>query len=352
MGFYFAYSFAVIGNRCPVGALNREQARPVNGNLPREPTSARRTPVVLALVAGLTLLGACSQPSDTQQSAQQPAAADRQARKDADEKAWAEAEKTGTVAAFTTYLQNFGSGAHVAEASRRIVALIEQARKEADDKAWADAEKIGTAAAFTAYIQNFSDGAHVAEARQRVLETTRKEADEKAWTEAQRVGTATAFNAYLQNFSSGAHAAEARQRVLEATRKEADEKAWTEAQRVGTATAFNSYLQSFSSGAHAAEARRRAAALDAQGPRDVERGARPRKDSQTNRTIEKTRHRPALCFCECPGDSSFESAVIQDSRISYLQPSSSMMNSRRLITSFPRPVVAPPARHTRARPWR
>jgi hypothetical protein len=279
----------------------------VNGNLPREPTSARRTPVVLALVAGLTLLGACSQPSDTQQSAQQPAAADRQARKDADEKAWAEAEKTGTVAAFTTYLQNFGSGAHVAEASRRIVALIEQARKEADDKAWADAEKIGTAAAFTAYIQNFSDGAHVAEARQR---------------------------------------------VLEATRKEADEKAWTEAQRVGTATAFNSYLQSFSSGAHAAEARRRAAALDAQGPRDVERRARPRKDSQTNRTIEKTRHQPALCLCECPGDSSFESAVIQDSRISYLQPSSSMMNSRRLIPSFPRPVVAPPARHTRARPWR
>ena len=85
-----------------------------------------------------------------------------------------------TAAAYTAYLQNFGSGAHVSEASQRLVALNESARKAADEKAWADAEKAGTAAAYTAYIQNFGGGAHVAEARQRVSELSRKEADDKA----------------------------------------------------------------------------------------------------------------------------------------------------------------------------
>src|SRR5262249_50872275 len=98
---------------------------------------------ILTVIAGATLLSACSQPSATQPPAAQQPAADEQARREADEKAWADAEKTGTVAAYTGYLQNFGSGAHVAEASQRIVALNEQARKAADEKAWADVEKAG-----------------------------------------------------------------------------------------------------------------------------------------------------------------------------------------------------------------
>jgi len=98
-------------------------------------------------------------PSDSQQTAEQQQPADEQARKDADEKAWADAEKTGTAAAYTAHLQNFGSGAHVSEASQRIVALNDASRKAADEKAWADAEKAGTAAAYTAYIQNFGGGA-------------------------------------------------------------------------------------------------------------------------------------------------------------------------------------------------
>jgi len=98
-------------------------------------------PAVVAVIAGAALVSACSQPSDTQQSTAQQQAADEQAQKEADEKAWAEAEKTGTVAAYTAYLQNFGSGAHVSEASQRIVVLNEKARKDADEKAWADAEK-------------------------------------------------------------------------------------------------------------------------------------------------------------------------------------------------------------------
>ena len=75
--------------------------------------------IVAVIIAGAALTSACSQPSDTQQAQQQQQGADEQARKDADEKAWADAEKAGTVAAYTAYLQNFGSGTHVSEASQR-----------------------------------------------------------------------------------------------------------------------------------------------------------------------------------------------------------------------------------------
>src|SRR5260221_14101882 len=96
---------------------------------------ARRIPfpklAIVAVIAGATLASACSQPSDSQQTAQQQAS-DEQARKEADEKAWADAEKAGTAAAYTAYLQNFGSGAHVSEARQRTAALKEKGRKEAD----------------------------------------------------------------------------------------------------------------------------------------------------------------------------------------------------------------------------
>jgi hypothetical protein len=124
--------------------------------------------------------------------------------------------RAGTASAFTAYTQNFNSGAHVAEARERIAALDEQARKEADEKAWAEAARAGTAAAFDNYVQKFGSGAHVAEARQRLAaldEQTRKEADENAWADAQRAGTASAFSAYVQKFASGAHVAEARKRA-------------------------------------------------------------------------------------------------------------------------------------------
>src|SRR5262244_2649016 len=260
-----------------VGRCNQRRTAMI-GYPPRKPKSARCVAfpkwAFVGVIAGAALISACSQPSDSQQTAaqQQQQAADEQTRREADEKAWADAEKTGTVAAYTAYLQNFGAGAHVSEASQRIVALNEGARKAADEKAWADAEKAGTAAAYTAYIQNFGGGARVAEARQRVSELSRKEADERAWADAVRTGTAAAFTAYTQNFSTGAHVAEARQRLAaldEQARKEADEKAWADAQKAGTAGAFTGYVQKFGSGAHVAEARQRVAALETQGRKEV-----------------------------------------------------------------------------------
>jgi hypothetical protein len=252
----------------------------MSGSWRQQLRHVRRVPfpklaIVAVIIAGAALTSACSQPSDSQQTAQQQAS-DEQARKEADEKAWADAEKAGTAAAYTAYLQNFGSGTHVSEASQRIVGLNEAARKAADEKAWADAEKAGTAAAYTAYIQSFGGGAHVAEARQRVGELSRKEADDKAWADAVRAGTAAALTAYTQNFSSGAHLAEARQRLAtldEQARKDADDKAWADADKAGTAAAFNGYIQKFGSGAHVAEARQRLAALDEQARKEADEKA-------------------------------------------------------------------------------
>lgn len=250
------------------------------GDLPLAPRSiacmAGLRLAVVAAIAGTVLLSACGQQSDSQQPpAQQQTATDEQSRKDADEKAWNEAVSSGTAAAFNSYIQNFGSGAHVSEARERVAALNEQARKQADEKAWADAQRVGTVAAYNTYIQNFASGAYVAEARLRITalnEKARKDADEKAWTDAVGAGTPAAFNGYIQNFSSGAHIADARQRVaaLEAqARKEADDKAWADAQKAGTTSAYNTYLQNFGTGAYAADARRRVATLDAQGRREV-----------------------------------------------------------------------------------
>ena len=80
----------------------------MNGEPPRKPKSARRVAFAkwafVGAIAGAALISACSQPSDTQQAQQQQQPADEQARKEADEKAWADAEKAGTVAGYTAYL--------------------------------------------------------------------------------------------------------------------------------------------------------------------------------------------------------------------------------------------------------
>src|SRR5260370_1053772 len=200
-----------------VGRCNQRRTA-MNGYPPRKPKSARRVAfpkwAFVGAIAGAALISACSQSSDSQQTGAQPQAADEQARQEADEKAWADAEKTGTAAAYTAYLQNFGFGAHVSEARQRVAALNDGPRKGADEKAMA--EKAGTARPFTGYVQKFGSGAHVAEARQRLAaldEQVRKEADEKAWADAEKAGTATAFTGYVQKFGSGAHVAEARQRA-------------------------------------------------------------------------------------------------------------------------------------------
>jgi hypothetical protein len=144
----------------------------MNGDLPPAPGSVARMAclrLAVVAIAGAALLSACGQQSESQQPpGQQQSASDEQARKDADEKAWTDAQRTNTAAAFNGYIQNFASGAHVAEARQRATTLEAEARKAADDKAWADAQKAGTSSAYSTYLQNFGTGAYAAEARQRV----------------------------------------------------------------------------------------------------------------------------------------------------------------------------------------
>jgi hypothetical protein len=105
----------------------------LNGDLPPASGSVARLAclrLAVVAIAGAVLLSACGQQSESQQPpGQQQSASDEQSRKDADEKAWTEAVSAGTAAAFNGYIQNFASGAHVAEARERVVALNEQARK-------------------------------------------------------------------------------------------------------------------------------------------------------------------------------------------------------------------------------
>src|SRR5882724_431287 len=112
-------------------AATEKRRTAMNGYPPRKPKSARRIAfskwAFVGAIAGAALISACSQPSDSQPPAAQRQAAEDQARKDADEKAWADAGKTGTVAAYMAYIQNFGGGAHVAQARQRVT---EQTRKE------------------------------------------------------------------------------------------------------------------------------------------------------------------------------------------------------------------------------
>lgn len=236
--------------------------------------------VTVGLVAGAVLLSGCSRESEQQQSStQNRTPLGEQASKQTEEKAWADALAAGSVAAFNAYLQNYGAGAHAAEARARLATLEAQARREADEKAWADASRSGTAAAFNAYLRDFASGAHVAQARARVAaleEQARKDADEKAWEEATHAGTKAQYEAYLRSFGDGGHAVEARDHLaaLEAqARKDADDKAWAEAVRSGTTESLNSYLQSFPNGTHVAEARERVSALEVQARKEADEKA-------------------------------------------------------------------------------
>jgi hypothetical protein len=90
--------------------------------------------VIVAVIAGASLLAVgghalASQPSATTGQASAPS--EEAARKQADDKAWADAVRVGTAAAFNGYVQKFPSGAHVAEARSRLAALEAKARADA-----------------------------------------------------------------------------------------------------------------------------------------------------------------------------------------------------------------------------
>ena len=93
----------------------------------------------------------------------------------ADDAAYAEAQRLDTVAAYADYLRSYPEGRHVQAARARQTALQEAARQaqeaarraQADDAAYAEAERADTAAAYGAYLAAYPNGRHTAEARRR-----------------------------------------------------------------------------------------------------------------------------------------------------------------------------------------
>jgi hypothetical protein len=89
--------------------------------------------VVVALIAGVGLaaLGPASASQQPATTGQATAPSEEAARKQADDKAWADAVRVGTAAAFNGYIQKFPSGAHIAEARSRLAAHEAKARADA-----------------------------------------------------------------------------------------------------------------------------------------------------------------------------------------------------------------------------
>lgn len=93
-----------------------------------------------------------------------------------DDAAYAKAQRLDTAAAYAEYLRAYPQGRHVQEARVRQTALQEATRQaqeaarraQADDAAYAEAERADTAASYGAYLATYPQGRHVAEARRRI----------------------------------------------------------------------------------------------------------------------------------------------------------------------------------------
>ena len=224
-----------------------------------------------------------------------------EAARQADEQAWATAQQADTVAAYEAYLRDHPSGAHAADAQQRKTELeraeAAEAARQADEQAWATAQRTNTIEAYRGYSRDHPNGAHVADANQRVTTLQQaaaaeaaRQADEQAWAAAQRTNTIDAYHRYLQDRPNGTHAAAANQRVTELERaaaaeaaRQADEQAWATAQRTNTIDAYHRYLRSRSNGAYVAVAGRRVAELE----RAAAEAAR-QADEQAWATVQRT----------------------------------------------------------------
>ncbi len=108
--------------------------------------------------------------AQAEQAAQEESA--RQARA-IDDAAYAQAQRLDTAAAYADYLRAYPTGQHVQEARARQIALQEAARHaqeaarraQADDAAYAAAERADTAEGYEEYLQAYPQGRHAAEAR-------------------------------------------------------------------------------------------------------------------------------------------------------------------------------------------
>lgn len=127
----------------------------------------------------------------------------------------------------------------LAKDARRLLKTAE------DDADFAQAREIDTAAAWSFYLMNHPSGAHVAEARSRL--------EQRAWEEAQKTATAEALQAFLKSHPDSRFNADARRALARLAIIEGDFNAAWEA---GTTAAWDHYLATYPGAPRADEARR------------------------------------------------------------------------------------------------
>ena len=108
--------------------------------------------------------------------------------------------------------------------AREAAAREEAARqaREADNTAYAEAQRVDTAAAYDAYLTAYPQGWHVQEARERQAQAEqrarraqaeqrarRAQADDAAYADAERANTLEGYATYLREYPAGQHADEA-----------------------------------------------------------------------------------------------------------------------------------------------
>lgn len=197
------------------------------------------------------------------------AAALARARDEADDAAWAEAERRGTSAALHRYLGRFPNGRHAQKATGDLALAL--TAEQALDNTYDGRDTPGMEAArltLRQYLDVYPDGRLAGEIT-RKLEAIDAAgaavlAETAAWAEAQRSSTGEAMRRYLAAYPNGVNAADAWRAIAALDAQEADRVAWAEAEQEGTKEAMRRYLDAYPTGASAVTARQKLALLELQ----------------------------------------------------------------------------------------
>lgn len=135
-----------------------------------------------------------------------------------DNRAWNTAESRDTIAGYEDYLSAWPEGLHASKARERIAemkAAAEAARKDAAERAAAEARDWQTAAqansveSYTDYLSKHPGGKNAPEAQNRIDRMRATQADTNAWTVAKTTNTTSAYQQYLNSFPQGSYVAQA-----------------------------------------------------------------------------------------------------------------------------------------------
>ena len=146
-----------------------QEPGPADGLFGGETTRTRQAIRAWQAAKGLTASGYVTrEQADTLMALGQEAEAQRAAQaQEADDRAYTEAQRLDTAAAYGEYLRAYPTGRHVQEARDREAERREEQRAQADDAAYARAVEADTAAAYGEYLAAYPQGRHVEEARER-----------------------------------------------------------------------------------------------------------------------------------------------------------------------------------------